>query len=407
MILLFIKLLIIIILLSYIHCFEFIYNNIGIIIILLSISYIVITPYYRESTTLLHIIEVIILFSIFLSITLFDNLLALFITLELISICIYTYVYPVYIGDKKRYNYENSHNIITYYIINSLGSLLFLYSIYNIYKGYGDIRISNIIYTMGAATPAQARDLIGAALLIKLGAGPFFFWKIELYNKLETSKLLFLSVVPNILYYYLLFLFIYNNLSISNNLLVIFITISIIYSIFGYFSSPKYNLLLLYSSIYNIALLLTNLLIYNHIQYNYDISFFCIIYMINLIGFIHILYITNKERYKHYRPIILLYIFSFIGFPPLGGFFGKIYIIYYSILSNTNILIYIMIIILLSTIIIAPLYIKLLSYYYFPSERSETRNEIYITMNTNIYNIISISTIINIYIIFIVGYYPF
>jgi NADH:ubiquinone oxidoreductase subunit 2 (subunit N) len=77
------------------------------------------------------IIEWIIIIAIISLIMLTYNLLSLFVALELLNITIYIYIYPG--------TYNNNINIIRYYIISSISSILYIIGMYKVYEETGEL----------------------------------------------------------------------------------------------------------------------------------------------------------------------------------------------------------------------------------------------------------------------------
>lgn len=323
-----------------------------------------------------------------------NNLFALYITMELISLITYTYLY-------KPFGYENILNIIYYFIINSLSGLLFLYSIFLIYRDNGETA-SYQIYEIGI-TPLS---IIIITMLIKLGLGPFYFWKINLYRKLTTKELLFVSIIPNLFYLYLTYHFIFN-WSFSSHIFVL-ITIFILFSIFiviiSFLTNSLFNILILYSSIFNISLSLFNIyLAYYHLE-QFNILFYFFIYNINILAFLYLVYLSNKHFYNNilYYPLFILSCFSFIGFPPTAGFYAKYYLLYKALETNDHISYLFSFVIIISSIILAILYLKLIQYIsFYPLNLTS-----YTTNNPYLYSSLSYTTIFLYSFYFLIPYIP-
>jgi NADH-quinone oxidoreductase subunit N len=369
--------------------------NIGIILLLLYLSIFS----YNSADIIGSIIEWIFVLSTIFILLFIDNLITLFISIELLNLAIYVFIY-------KKSSYLNNINILYYYFINSLISLLLLLGILFIYEDTLELTLSKIQIlnenTIGG-------KLIILSLFIKLGIGSFYIWKINLYNQVNLTKLLFLITIPIYLYLYLIYYISYN-LSYDDILyyLLYFISFSLIASAIN-IAENKINSILIYSSIYNTSLLYFNLVL-SKLENGETINYYFIpiFYLLNLLGLFHLLNITKKSFLNStiYKNIIIILIFSMIGFPPTSGFFGKLYLIYHSLALYSIITLIIVIILLITTIIIASLYLKFIKYNLFNYSSIPESN----IKTTNIdlpYAIISISILSIISPMFILVYYPF
>lgn len=298
---------------------------------------------------------IVILILGILSLLNMENLISLFISLEIISIITYSLLYKIEYNEKYGY-VGNYNNILYYFFINTLSSLLLLYSFLIFYRENGSVLISNI--ETGNMIP------IYLALMIKLGAGPFYYWKVIVYSKIEKNKILFITIIPNFIYLYILSIFILDD---YKYILYIFIILSLLIGSIAYLSTDYFNRLIIYSSTYNIGLIIYNICLSSEIPYGYNNYLYIIVYSINIIGLVYTVWIYSGSPYrKEYIHLIIMniMIFSLIGFPPFGGFFIKFYLIYNSILIANPISYFFSFLILLTSIMAIPLYLKFLSGYY-------------------------------------------
>uniref|UniRef100_S5TFZ7 NADH-ubiquinone oxidoreductase chain 2 n=1 Tax=[Candida] vartiovaarae TaxID=51918 RepID=S5TFZ7_9ASCO len=310
----------------------------------------------------------IILFNI-IGIILFmtsNNIISIFIGIELQSYSLY-----ILTGIPSKSN-TSAHNSLFYYLIGGFGSIMILYGISLLYYTSGNIYLNNINilldYTSFRSPLLMGYLFMIFGLLIKIGAGPMYNWSILLYMNSNTIITSYISIIPKLsILTYIWYL--YNQLNISiddlnntiNNgsgaswidskiilILSLIITISLIIGSISGLSQIKIKSILAYSGLLNIGYLVLSILINNinsltaYIIYitQYSIghvSMFLLLIIAAIYNNNHLIYTYEiKSIYKNSFLIasLLIIIGSFIGIPPLFGFYGKYYLLISSINSN-------------------------------------------------------------------------
>lgn len=307
-------------------------------------------PYIALSLYLLYILNVeyiiIYILSIISIITIYNNLIGLFVSLELFNIMIYIYLF-------QSQSKINNLNIIRYYLISSITSISFLLALLIIYIDTGNIYLPN--------NSILGISIIIISILIKSGIGPFYIWKVSLWDQLDPIRFLFVISLPLFLSLYLL-----SNLLLSiphTYILYIYIVISIIVISIGYFLYNNLFLLLLYSSIYNSALIYFNILIALYYPL-YSIYLYLLVYIVNSIGIIYLFnHIYSKGLNLIKLFLLFLFIMSYIGIPPFGGFYTKLYMFYASLYINNLLFSLLFLLIFISSIFVVPIYLRILYYF--------------------------------------------
>nr|YP_009722361.1 NADH dehydrogenase subunit 2 [Morchella importuna]QGN66763.1 NADH dehydrogenase subunit 2 [Morchella importuna] len=201
--------------------------------------------------------------------------------------------------------------------------------------------------------------IMSVGYLFKVSAAPFHFWSPDVYDSLATSVTIFVATIPKIsLFIFLLELVHYAGLSMSefswiNALLLSSLLSLIVGSIVG-LVQYRIKRLLAYSTISHVGFLLLALAVnsvesiqgflFYLMQYSLtNINVFFIIILIGysltcvennsdkhkLLDYYHspLQHISQLKGYFHLNPLLSLSlavcIFSFVGIPPLVGFFGK------------------------------------------------------------------------------------
>ena len=186
----------------------------------------------------------------------------------------------------------------------------------------------------------------------KLGLFPFFFWVKDVYKGLSFYNILLLIILPKISYFVVL----YKILIFDFTILLI---ISILFSAIIGINQTKIKKILAYSSILNISIIFYMLIKTNilYIYYLLIYSFFLLAILL-LFKYNYLLdYSTGFLNINIY--LILLFIITISGIPPLTGFFLKLTFLYNIIFYN-NLLFIIFIILGLSLSLF--IYLRFINY---------------------------------------------
>jgi NADH-ubiquinone oxidoreductase chain 2 len=248
----------------------------------------------------------------------------------------------ILLGISLLYANSGTTNIDGFYIITSISDLD---NINYSYKSYY-IQFSLLIFSIG--------------FLFKVGAAPFHFWSPDVYDAIPTIVTTFVAIVAKISIFIFLLELVYYTSSYFINFnwtfgLLISSLLSLIIGTIGGLTQFRIKRLFAYSTISHIGFILlalsistiesTQAFIFYLIQYS--ISNLNIFFILVTIGFSLSFYYSNNKEYndlldKHNSPIQLISqlkgyfylnpmlalsltitIFSFIGIPPLVGFFAK------------------------------------------------------------------------------------
>jgi len=255
----------------------------------------------------------------------------------------------ILLGSSLLYANSGTTNLDGIYIITSLSDLANnnINIISSLYKSYY-INLSLLILSVG--------------FLFKVSAAPFHFWSPDVYDAIPTIVTTFVAIVAKIsIFIFLLELVHYTNNSLFNykfswtlSLLVSSLLSLIIGTVVG-LTQFRIKRLFAYSTISHVGFILLALSI-NSIESIQAFIFYLMQYTIsNLnafiilisLGFSFYYYVNNQEKYKflvdknnspiqlisqvkgyfYINPVLALSltitIFSFIGIPPLIGFFAK------------------------------------------------------------------------------------
>lgn len=270
------------------------------------------------------------------------NFIALYLGLELLALSSYALV---------AYNRNDIHSneaAMKYFILGALASGMLLYGMSLIYGATGTLQINEI----SQAIASQNNDMfliLGLIFVIvgigfKLGAAPFHMWVPDVYEGAPTATTLFIASAPKIAAFALAVRILGQSLDVLmihwQSMLATLAIISII--IGNLFALQQTNLkrLFAYSTISHIGFMLLGLV--GGPEGVAASMFYIIIYTIMAIGGFGMIILLSSKGYEAdkisdfkglnqrngwYAFLMLLLVASMAGFPPLIGFFSKLYVL--------------------------------------------------------------------------------
>ena len=305
-----------------------------------------------------------------------NDLILFYLGLELQSLSLYI------LAAIDRDNLRSSEAGIKYFVLSALSSGLLLYGCSLLYGFTGSTNfevISNELNEQNTgAIFAMVFILVGLAF--KVSAVPFHMWTPDVYQGSPTSITSYFAAVPKVagLAVFIKFMFIpFSNILLEWQIIIVFISIaSMILGALAAIGQKNLKRLLAYSSIGHIGYALAGVATGTTAGFKSSIVYITI-YVVMNIGAFSCLYLMRKNgEYKENvsdlsgiskkHPLLaisfLIILFSLAGIPPLGGFFAKFYI-FTSVLEQKM---YTLAIIgLLTTVISAVYYLKIIKTIYF------------------------------------------
>ncbi len=330
-----------------------------------------------------------------------NDLILFYLGLELQSLSLYI------LAAIDRDNIRSTESGIKYFVLSALSSGLLLYGCSLLYGFSGSTNFDIISSQLNSSNTGgiYAMVFILVGLSFKISAVPFHMWTPDVYEGAPTSVTSFFAVVPKIagLAVFIRFMQVpFSNILIEWQSIIIFISIaSMILGAVAAIGQNNIKRLLAYSSIGHIGYALAGVATGGASGYSSSI-FYITIYVIMNIGIFGCVFLMKKDgKYteeindlsgiskKH--PLIalsfLILMFSLAGIPPLGGFFAKFYV-FMAVIENEM---YALAIIgLLTTVISAFYYLKIVKIIYF-DELKEKLDEV---KNFNLTSTIFLSCII-------------
>ncbi len=315
------------------------------------------------------------------------DLIVFYIGLELQSLALYV------LAAFDKNNVKSSEAGLKFFILSALSSGLMLYGFSLIYGFSGttnfDLISQNILSSDNKNVFGLVFILVGLAF--KISAVPFHMWAPDVYEGSPTGVTLFFAIVPKIaaLTVFIRFLYVpFINLIDQWQTIIIFLSLSsMIFGAVSAIGQKKLKRLIAFSSIGHMGYALAGLAVGTNYGIQNSIIYMCI-YLIMNIGFFSCLFMMRRNNkffddiddlsgLSKNHPILslslLILLFSLAGIPPLAGFFAKFYI-FLSVIEQS--MYFLAIIGLLSTVIAAFYYLKIIKTIYFdpPKEKYDQIN---------------------------------
>ena len=309
-----------------------------------------------------------------------NDLILFYLGLELQSLALYV------LASIDRDNTISSEAGIKYFVLSALSSGLLLYGCSLLYgftgsTNFDEIGVSLVSQNTGAIF-AMVFILVGLAF--KVSAVPFHMWTPDVYQGAPTSITNFFAVVPKTVGLAVIIRFMdlpFKNIIEEWQTIIIFISIaSMILGSVAAIGQKNIKRLLAYSSISHMGYALagvatgtvsgyTSTIIYITIYIIMNMGTFACLYLMKTDGKysekIEDLCGLSKERPMFAFSFLILF-FSLAGIPPLGGFFAKFFVFMSVIESEMYTL---AIIGLLTTVISAFYYLKIIKIIYFDDSK--------------------------------------
>ena len=308
-----------------------------------------------------------------------NDLILFYLGLELQSLSLYI------LASLDRNNLKSNEAGLKYFILSSLASGLLLYGCSILYGFSGSTNfeiISSNTNTENIGT-IFAMVFILVGLAFKVSAVPFHMWTPDVYEGAPSSVTSFFAVVPKIagIAVFIRFMQIpFSEIIDQWQPILIFISLaSMILGAVAAIGQSNIKRLIAYSSIGHIGFALAGISTGTNLGYSSSITYISIYVVMNLGIFACIFSMKRDGRYcenlndlsgisKHH-PILsvslLVILFSLAGIPPLAGFFAKFYV-FVAVIENEM---YTLAIIgLLSTVVSAFYYLRIIKTIYFDDD---------------------------------------
>jgi len=308
-----------------------------------------------------------------------NNLLSLFVSMELQSLSLYILV------SFSKEDFSSSEAGVKYFVIGSLSTCIFLFGVSLIYGLIGSTSFSYISAFMADQYAMPIMLIVGLIFILvsvslKISAAPFHMWTPDVYQGAPTIVTAFLSTIPKIAAFSILIRLLvhpFGEIIVDWGKIVIILSISsMVIGSLGALRQTDLKRLMAYSTINHVGFMLMGLIPGSEDGIT-AICIYLIFYLSMNLGVF--LFILNMQRdnvnvtsikdlsglYKS-QPIMAtclsVILFSMAGIPPLAGFIGKLIIL--NIVIDNN-LFFLAIVAVLTSVISAFYYIRVIKSIFF------------------------------------------
>ena len=311
-----------------------------------------------------------------------NDLIVFYMGLELQSLALYV------LATFNRDQIKSSEAGLKYFVLSALSSGLLLYGCSLIYGFTGSTNFNLIANELNSDEYALTFGIVFilVGLAFKISAVPFHMWAPDVYEGSPTSVTLFFTMVPKIaaLTVFIRFLYIpFINLIDQWQMILIFLSIaSMVFGAIAAIGQTNLKRLIAYSSIGHVGYTLAGLATASNDGIQSSVIYITIYIIMNLGLFSCLLMMKRNDKYyediedlsglSKNHPLLslslLLILFSLAGIPPLAGFFAKFYI-FKSVIEQS--MYFLAIVGLLSTVIAAFYYLRIIKIIYFDKEKEK------------------------------------
>ena len=311
-----------------------------------------------------------------------NDLIVFYMGLELQSLALYV------LATFNRDEIKSSEAGLKYFVLSALSSGLLLYGCSLIYGFTGSTNFNVISSQLNSNEYALTFGIVFilVGLAFKISAVPFHMWAPDVYEGSPTSVTLFFTMVPKIaaLTIFIRFLYVpFLNLIDQWQMILIFLSLaSMIFGAVAAIGQTNLKRLVAYSSISHVGYALAGLATGSNEGIQSSVIYITIYILMNLGLFSCLLMMKRNDVYYEQiedlsglsknHPLLslslLIILFSLAGIPPLAGFFAKFYI-FKSVLEQS--MFFLAIVGLLSTVVAAFYYLRLIKIMYFDKEKEK------------------------------------
>ena len=311
-----------------------------------------------------------------------NDLIVFYMGLELQSLALYV------LASFNRENLLSTEAGVKYFVLSALSSGLLLYGCSLIYGFSNSTNFVLIAENLNSNNYGLTFGIVFilVGLAFKISAVPFHMWAPDVYQGSPTSVTLFFAVLPKIaaLTVFIRFLYIpFINMIDQWQMIIVFLSIaSMLFGAIAAIGQKNLKRLIAYSSIGHMGYALAGLSVGSNEGIQSAIAYISIYIIMNLAFFSCLFMIRKSENYfeniedltglSKNHPILsislLIVLFSLAGIPPLAGFFAKFYI-FMAVIEQS--MYFLAVIGLLSTVIAAYYYLRIIKIIYFDPEKEK------------------------------------
>lgn len=271
-----------------------------------------------------------------------DNLLTIFVTLELLSISLY-----ILTGfDKKDSSLEAS---VKYLITGSIATVFFIISLILIKYSQGSVDLKSIITQDKSFALSAAGVFFISGVFFKIAVVPMHSWSVDVYcgspNYITTILVSFIKFSVIVAGYRIFSSF---STHIPDEIIIISSLLTMLVPGISALTVKNIKKIAVYSSISHVGFIIMAFAVHS----NPYLYFYILVYSLTAAGLFTIInliehriknleYQNIKELWQTDPEIVIMlfiFLFSLAGVPPFAGFFAKFYVFYSAINSSYTLL---------------------------------------------------------------------
>ncbi|HEY6951424.1 MAG TPA: NADH-quinone oxidoreductase subunit N [Bacteroidota bacterium] len=313
-----------------------------------------------------------------------NDLIIVFLGIELMSVCLYVLVGFFRIKDRSN---ESS---IKYFLLGAFATGFLLYGIALVYGASGTTNL-RLIAASFQALSGNTLFIIGVALMIvgfsfKVAAVPFHMWAPDVYEGAPTTVTGFMSTGAKAAAFAVFVVVFDRTLGYSggriNDVIAAIAAASMIVGNVIAIAQTNIKRMLAYSSVAHAGYMLSGVAAAN-VDGQSGVLFYLVAYLFMNLGAFGIVGIMEQEDGKNLtlddyaglssqRPLLSLlmavFMFSLAGVPPFGGFFGKYYVFLAAVKANMT---WLAVIGVLTSLVSAYYYLRVVVLMYFRDGKAD------------------------------------
>lgn len=276
-----------------------------------------------------------------------DHLMTLFVGLEIMSMAVY-----ILVGYQRKSAFS-SEGAFKYFLLGAMASAILLYGIALTYGSVGSLDLVDIRNHYATGNMLQPLGAVGMLLLIggmafKVAAVPFHTWAADAYQGAPTPVTGFMATLVKTAAFALILkvlgeAFLPLRVQWVEAVALLAALTMFVGNVMA-FTQTNFKRMLAYSSIVHTGYLLMGvaaLTLQNTNQIRSAIAYYLLIYVFSSLGVFAIIshlsgrgekrqliteYAGLSKSHPWVSAALALFMLSFIGIPPLGGFFAKYYL---------------------------------------------------------------------------------
>ncbi len=344
----------------------------GIFVMLSSSKYLKVTKIFKIEYPILLLSSILGMMIMISS----NDLIVFYMGLELQSLALYV------LASFNRNNQLSSESGLKYFVLSALSSGLLLYGCSLIYGFSGSTNFDEINNSINQVEYGLTLGIVFilVGLAFKISAVPFHMWAPDVYQGSPTSVTIFFAILPKIaaITVFIRFLYVpFANLIDQWQIIIIFLSIaSMVFGAVAAIGQKNLKRLMAYSSISHMGFALAGISVGTNEGIQSSIVYVSIYLIMNLAFFSCLFMLKKDDKYfenmddlsglSKNHPLLslslLIVLFSLAGIPPLAGFFAKFYV-FLAVIEKQ--MYFLAIIGLLSTVIAAFYYLRIIKTIYF------------------------------------------